>query len=840
MCVPCDDNVVDKTGAPSKLVKMERALVIRKDVVIPRRLDWLCTWGGGVGDLDGFNTRLRKYRSKMSFSGREPYATIDVKYEEKSGRLFSEELSLQSMPRKIRNFIIDSRMQDIDIMNSAPTIIAQVCKLNSIETPCLDHFNMNYHRLLSEMKVTNKKKAKACIFFGSVASSEDDEFEYNDDGGLSTAPWLGPLTAELDNVVFPSLKELGKYRGLENMAISRDRQKRIEHDQYKRQRRNTAGEYRSNVRGIFLSLLYFMEENAIITRIDNIGRRLGLWDNRVSMQFDGLLVMPKLSSISLADLDMLSMMAHQETGIKVRLDFKETSDMIDVDITKIPEERVVIDSHREAAEMMMYLLDGTACREGSTVFVKRDGMWTSNSKDAKDYLMTRVNNANIKIKVENAQGEWTTNIFSSNGREAAIIAKLVQAGLPHRENFGRDLVLDSAYKVLFKNGYYQFMDEPDEITGFYGRFVHGGTFESGVRVPHDFPLDVNEEDIEFVKSKYFDEPFDNAEPGLKENFLCALARAMAGTPEKITNMLTGPRNCGKSIILQLMKHCFGGYVTTINSSTFQVTKGSSDSTRDYSWIVEIEHCRVVFMSETATTDKGGQSKMCGNKLKQLQSVKEGAISGRRIYNDPRTIFSLAKAFPLNNDVPTYEPVDSYKMVHPYNMVNQFVSQQEYDMNRHQPTFKLADPRVEHWYKEDKYRDALILLILRSFNPSEVVPTEGQRDNLDVMEEEVASSVYDDCFTYTGNVDDRVDQKEARTIIIQHIPQAKHSSIKNEFYKRVRDINHSFELRHIEKRRNSGKRWYCGLKIRTMADDQNPQQGGGGNSSQYATGFFPGR
>jgi hypothetical protein len=825
MCISSSLSADAVAFVPAGSQKMQTEVTtVRKDVVNPSRLEYLCVWGGPVVELDGYMERLRKYKSHMVIAEGQRYGTVEVKYEEKSGRLYGGGFCLQTMPSVVRNFIIDDRVVDIDIKNAAPTILQQVCKINNIETPCLDHFNLHYKRLLKDMKLEDVSKAKGCIFFGA-----SDGY----DGGLGTSnpAWLSSLQTELNEAVFNGLKGKDKYAGLLTQAEISDREKRVQANDAKRRRVNRGGDYVTNVRGIFLSLVYFMEETAIMKSIDSVGRRNGIWDNRVSMVFDGMLVLPRSGgSISLADLDRISAEAYQQTGIRVRLDLKPTTNRLDLDITRVPQELIVLDYHREAADMMLYFLRGDVCRDGPTAYARRDGVWNCNTKAVQTYLLGKVLHSNIQLKMWNgATGNWEVKPFTCKADTASLVVKAIIATLPIREGFGRDLVLNSSMKLLFKNGYYEFLEEQHNDTGVYGRFIHGKTFDSGVMIPWEFPLERIQEDIDFVKLKYFQEPFENSEPGLMENFFRALARALAGTPEKITNLVNGARNCGKSVTLQLMKYCFGDYVTCINAGSFQVSKGSSDSTRDYSWGLDCEHARVIFISETMATDKSGVSEMCGNKLKQFQSMKEGAISGRRLYNDQRNFHSIGKGFILCNDPPTFKPHDAYKMVHPYAMPNKFVSIEELNLNRHQPSYKLADPMIEQWYRQDKYRDALIFLILESFYPSEVVPTAGMTEDLDIMEDEVSTSIYEDAFVYTGLMSDKIPAKKVREIVMEHIPTAKHQSIRREMLKRVLDAKPNFNPTKISVAMN-GYPHYAGVKIRTMADDQ--------DTSGYAAGFRP--
>lgn len=806
--------VTENTVSSVKPV-MERAIV-RKDVVVPRRLQYLCTWGGNLVELDGYQQRLREYASKMVYSDTMPYATIDVTYEKKSGRLFGEGLCLQNMPKKVRHFIMDQRMVDLDIRNAAPVIIQQACKLHGIATPCLDNFNLSYNRLLNALGTANKKETKACLFFGYVAGKLDGIDYPGTPIDVRTAPWVEPLRAELDNVIYPGLRNVEKYRHLDAEALHRDELKAQDHERRKRTRR-ASGEYPHNRRGIFLSLLYFMEETEIVADMDRVGHMFNMWDNRTSMQFDGMLVHPRGGALSMADLELISREVHRSTGFHVSLAMKDTSLTFDLDITKIPDERVVIDSHREAAEMVLFIMEGTVLREGKDVWVKRQGTWTCDKDESNGFLLHEINNSGIRIKKQDSKGEWHEFIFASNIREATSIREKVRTGARHQEGFGRDLVLNSAMKLLFRNGYWEFMEEPDPRTGIYGRFHEGMSFDSNVMIPYDFPLTRNEADIDFVMEKYFDGPFQGAEHGLKDNFIRDLARAMAGTSEKVTLMVEGSRNCGKSINFQAMQHCFSGYVGSMNAGSF-ISKPSSDSTRDMGEMTNTEKPRVVYFSETATTETGGASVLDGNRIKSFQSLKEGAVRGRNIYNNARNIYSLAKGVFLCNDTPKFKPADAYKMIHAYSMPNKFVLPHEYEGMQHQPTFKLADPMIEQWYKEDRYREALTWIILEGFHPHPVVPTEGMMEGITTMEADASSNVYEEAFAYTGKRDDKLLTSDVKDIVNKTIPSASSTSIHRELLVRMRNHVDGFNEDNIV-RKSNGARYYWGIKIRTMGDDE---------------------
>lgn len=815
MCITPATRTFTESPVKDKEVKLMERAIVRKDVVVPRKLQYLCTWGGNLVELDGYQRRLREYCSRMVYSDVMPYATIDVTYTKKSNRLFGEGLCLQNMPKKVRHFIMDGRVVDIDIINAAPTIIQQVCKLHNIETPCLDNFNCNYKRLINSLGTVNKKETKACLFFGYVAGKIDG-FDYPCMAiDVHNAPWVGPLRAELDDVIYPGLKNIEKYRQLDADAGHRDELKAQDHERRKRLRR-ASGEYPHNRRGIFLSLLYFMEETEIVQAIDMAGQRFNIWDNRTSFQFDGMLVYPRLGGVSMADLDMISGDVHRTTGMRVRLDMKDTSDTFNLDITKIPEQRVIIDSHREAAEMMLYILDGLVYREGKDVWVKRMGTWTCDKDEGNGFLLQQINDSGIRIKKQDSKGEWHEFIFASNIREAASIREKVRTGARYRDGFGRDLVLNSAMKLLFRNGYWEFLDEPDPQTGIYGRFRAGESFDSNVMVPYDFPSERVQADIDFVMQKYFDEPFDGAEEGLKENFIRDLSRAMAGTSEKVTMMVEGARNCGKSINFQCMQYCFAGYVGSMNAGNF-ISKPSSDSTRDMGEMTNTEKPRIMYFSETATTESGGVSVLDGNRIKSFQSLKEGAIRGRNIYNNARNIYSLAKGVFLCNDTPKFKPADAYKMIHSYSMPNKFVLPHEYETMRHQPTFKLADPMIEQWYKEDKYRNALTWIILEGYHPHPVVPTPGMMEGISTMEADVSSNVYEEAFIYTGNPSDKLLRQDVKDIVNKTIPSASSTSIHRDLLVHMHNHVPGFDSKKMTKKSN-GKHYYWGIKIRTMTGE----------------------
>lgn len=80
------------------------------------------------------------------------------------GRLFATTVSLQSMPREIRNALAVGKYYDIDMKNAHPVLLAQYCKKNSIRCDIVDKYIENREDILKEISTENNITSEEAKF----------------------------------------------------------------------------------------------------------------------------------------------------------------------------------------------------------------------------------------------------------------------------------------------------------------------------------------------------------------------------------------------------------------------------------------------------------------------------------------------------------------------------------------------------------------------------------------------------------------------------------------------------------------------------------------------------
>lgn len=791
-------------------------MIRRYDTVNARKLQYVAQFAPSIEECQPYVKALRRYLTKAQINPLTGMATIPVDYEAKHDRLFAvDSLAIQPMSRRLRNYLVPDGTLDIDIVNSAPSVISQLCRKHDIATPCLDAFLPNYKERLAEIS-NDYGKTKALIFFSANQLANED-----------CPGWLRALKVELKDVVYEGLRQ--HYGDIHVVAERSDREKR--EDSTKRQRRG-GSTYSENVPGIFLSYLYFHYESRILDAIEDAGILNGYWDDHLSLMFDGLMVV-KRPGVDI-NLGVLEDAVERRIGIRIQLAFKPTTTTMELDITKMPDKLVVMDGDDEASNIVVLALEGQVLRCDDCIFVKHDGVWTDNVSLVDDFLLRKVCDMDIKAMVETKDGFKETN-YSVDVKNARNIVRLARTKFPSRPNFVRDLVLGSQFKLAFQNGYWQFTEDPNAETGIYGRFVRGGSFDTGVRIETMFPMRV-QEDIDFVMAHMIDPPLDNTMAGTKDLFLLSLARALAGHMDKVTNIWVGGRDSSKSCIMQFVRNALGKYAGNIPSGVFAIRGGSmNDAYRDGAWIFDVEMARVGAISES-TQNSTTETIFSGDTLKKFQSCKEG-MQARKIRQNQREAYSLVTGFMLLNDIPRFEPADAIEKCHIYAFPNRFVSKEDKDNNPFKETYKVANPNVEDWVKEPKYHAALLWILFEAYRPELVKPNQDMIESADQLMDETGLAMYDRLLDITLDFNDTVPQSEVLKVLKTSCPGIGHSRILRELQgivdDRCREMGlASFPVKcrmgsgHSSNRRNG----YRGVKI------INEQSQGFGNG--YSNGFMP--
>lgn len=259
--------------------------------------------------------------------------TVKVSYKTSAhghghGRLFAEGgLSLQSLPRKVRNAIALPFYEDVDFVNCHPEILRQICLSKQIHTPFLDDYCFRRDEILSLVCPPSSsstdyralaKKIVLAVLYGKTAESAFSEVPSSD--------WLRSFDTEMTTV---RKTLIGGHDSMYRDLASSSKQRKAK----------ATGEMQSkiyNVEGSAMSMLLCDRENQALQALceyiesPSIGRRVGV------LVFDGCMVerpspiFPDANSIappppSLSDEVLAAASDHisLRTGLRLRLAVKD-------------------------------------------------------------------------------------------------------------------------------------------------------------------------------------------------------------------------------------------------------------------------------------------------------------------------------------------------------------------------------------------------------------------------------------------------------------------------------------------------------------------------------------
>lgn len=700
---------------------MSTQLFTRFDIVTSNRLRYLSHFSSATAETKVWGPAFASYCEASLPTPMNGICKIPIEYELSSdGRYRASTrnyngLSIQRMEKKVRSFLVPVNTQDIDVENAAPTVLNQLFKKAGCDTGYLTFFVDNYDDAMTDLRLAGfnddkTKMVKNWMLFGAG------------EGADGLPQWVHRIRRELE-YGRPAMYE--KYPDLyqEASIVDNEKREKFEKESRKRDHVGTRRAYTSNLFGIFLAKLYHQHEGKILLALDQAGRDMGIWDQEIAWIFDGIMVFP---SQPLRDdhLATIQGIIHDKTSLDVKLKLKPLGESLNLDITKFPKPVTLYEcTHEKAARIVQMAIEGTYVRDRRSEYVLRDGMWSRSDDAVKLHLQRVAIDLDIRKIVINpkTEEEKIVPFTGSNSdllKTISSLRPLIQDATT--DDFAHDVVLGGIGKLAFKDGYYQFSSV--KTGDRYGHFIKGGSFNTFCVVGSCFPQR-DEDAIEFVFKEIINPMFDNTETGLKELFLTALARALAGCTDKITYILHGPRNSGKSVLFQLLDNALGMYVRTIPSATFTVGDGygSGDSFRQNGFMIDAELARIIKMSELPpSTSRHHKVKIDGSKIKVFQSMKEGVVA-RALYMHQRPYYSVGTGFFLMNDVPEFSPSDSMDRCHLFELPNEFVSAKEKDEDRFNASKKIANPDIEQWIRMPKYTDAIIHILLDAYRPDPIVP-----------------------------------------------------------------------------------------------------------------------
>ncbi len=740
-----------------------QSTLLRKDVVMTNRIKYLSMMASSYPETSAWtNSAFKLYEEKMA-AMTENISTVEIQYDrDEFGRLQPEKssskgLCLTRMSKDVRHWLIPEKMVDIDIANAMPSILCGVAEKHRIRCYELKKFVHNYYAYMHDLGnvCDNAKEVRSRLFSGCA---------FRVKAGLPS--WCKDVR---DDAMMIAGELRDYYPEIWDMAVKKE--ETVREEMGPPGKKSKTDDYVDNTKGVFLSYLYQKFEGEVLDKIDSAGRSFGYWDDRVSLMYDGLLVY----SLKEIDLERVKAYVNHETGFALDIVIKPTETNLGWTTHDIPRPVIVTKDkgHTEAAKIMMMALDGKYVKDATlNDYVLSDGgVWYRNEKEKKDELfkycdgMQFVRKKAIKASEEemDEDGEDAEYLaFGSIHSNCTSIVNSFRALAPvsyHVDDFAAKVISESVGKIAFLDGYWQFCNGPQGDDGIYGRFVKGGRFNTFNKISCNFPK-YNHQDVDEVMNRVFIPIFDNSEEGAMDFFLTGLARAIAGHgDDKRTYLMLGPRNSGKSLIFQLVDTAIRSYCVNVPSSVFAARGGpSGDAYLSGSFMVGAELARVIKSSELPV-GTSAKDKPCfdGNKIKNLQSMKEG-VKARGLYERERVYYSMATAFFMFNDNPTFHPADSIQMCQILELQNEFVMAEEKDKNeitRTNKRLKVRDVELEELCRSERYANAFLWIMFQSYKPHALLPLEGNQYHQEAITMGQGDDIYHDVFTVTRSRDDSV-------------------------------------------------------------------------------------
>ena len=638
----------------------------------------------------------------------------DVKHED-LGRFHAVRgVGLQCLSRECRAALAQRYYWDVDMRNAQPTLLQQYAEARGWACPNLKHYNEQrddyLNELMNDLQIDRweaKEKINRMLFGG---------------GSVGLTPFfVNELQPEINMLMRNVLNEnQGKYSFIAK---------------------------KPNAAKSMMAYVLQTEERLCLMAMDislaKQGRSLEV------LIHDGGLVRKKDGEGRIPDeiLRKTERDIKELAGYTVSLAVKPLTTSLERSEDEheiLPGDVIVDDAY--AARAFVSLMDGRIVLDGWVwIFDETTGIWTCNEMA----LNRKMVEFGEKL-IWRQQGPTGIKIFNYSGDVAHQdrLRRALPAVLPDRSGFVNDRIETSVDKLLFTNGIYDFK------TGVFTEGFDPNIFFFG-GVPRPFPTERNEEAIEFVRTKFFRDPFKN--PAVGDTLLHFFARGLAGHYEaKKIVAAYGPKNSTKgSVTKHLITSLGDGLMGTFQGDSLLMRSGDVEATKSLSWIKKICDKRVVCSNEISVDDR---KPINGNLLKTLSGGGD-EITLRTNHKDEEKVVNKSILFVLVNDLPKINPVDGSirdrLVTIPYSYA--FVDEPR------RANEKKRDHTISATLKQDVYRDATIWLLLDAIRTWDrqpyPLPEEccALRDDLAPMQE--LDEILAESYELTGNPNDWVPADE---------------------------------------------------------------------------------
>jgi len=605
---------------------------------------------------------------------------------------------LQALPHEIRNALADKYYWDLDMENAQPTILRQFCSRQGWTCVALDTYVERRSELLDEvveqtgMTMAQAKTVVLSMFFGAGRDS------------------IASLTPFFVNQLYPEIlritSQIWKFCDKDLKWLTG--RKSVEHGKSKE--------------GSAMSYILQTEERKILMAVERVLKHVANRDVDVYIH-DGCFVRKREGETELPEalIRDVEEIVRNETGYRIRLRVKpmpiawerpDTQDLIPAS--------VLVDDRFAAQKLISLLGDRILCMGDKVwVFDDQSGIWSSDTTLLGRIIAQR-HSDDLIFRQEKEGREKIINYSGDLAHQEKLI-RFVPRMLPNDDEFFKDHLASASRKLLFRDGIYDFRSHT--FTPGFNRDV---VFHHAV--PMKFPMERNEEDMEFIRKIFFRDPFKNSAVGDVQ--LHHLSRALAGTELAMKKPIVvniGDTSTAKGMLIRFLEYTFGDGVATTFQGDSLLLRDGTEATKALSWVDPIYRARIACASEI-TVNPEKPRPINGALIKNLSGGDTLTI--RRNNVDEYKINVESVLFLFANDVPPFSGDDSSHAVRnrlvvvPYHY--QFVDEHE----RKLPHHKLRDETLETTVMQPRYARAFIHLVLdtmKSWDGKPIVLPEECKD-----------------------------------------------------------------------------------------------------------------
>ena len=602
------------------------------------------------------------------------------------GRIvYENNASLAVIHRSTRHSLCKEIYVDIDIVNSAPSIISEVCKANNLDISwykCLKDYVNNRHDYIKEiMDIYGVTRDISKKLFLSILN------------GGTFIGWVKDYNIDAMNKELPyKVKTFS-----EELMRLRDYIYSLNSDIIKTEKWDDENKAKKGI----LAVWYHTIERTIQETIIKYLERKGLFINEIIPCQDGFMILKKHWYDNI--IEDCEKEVKNVYGINIKLIKKEFNEAYEIGELEEIEDYYLqngVKDDDEASKLIYTLYPyWINCEETLYVFDDDTGLW-SNKQSTYESIIRRYKDFLYIIK-KDSKGIYIKTDKSYGGSIQLMrnIISMLKSEKGCRNNGWLKKVRNTSLgKILFKNGYYDFNTQL-----FYNKDIDG--FNPDIffvyRINRNFNA-LTDEDIiyvETIKQRFFYNPLDK-ETG--DYLILNLARALSGEQMKKIFIGIGSTNCGKSVVTKAIEQSLDEYFGTFDAGNL-VKGNGSDSAQELRWAFLLQFKRIIFSNEMRV-----ETNLCGTTIKKISSGGD-ALSGRT-HGEEETEFSPHyNAFIMANDMPNILPYDDAldTRLKCLTYIKQFVDEpnNEFELKK--------DRDIEKEILQERFKNCFIIMLIKA-------------------------------------------------------------------------------------------------------------------------------